>query len=81
MADGGAQGLLEAQGRGAGEPHDGGTFHHGRRITDWDQALMWQLKGEVGVISRAEGSALFEMGNTRVIAAVYGPRKRTDGLP
>ncbi|KAE8803027.1 Exosome complex component RRP41 [Hordeum vulgare] len=42
---------------------------------------MWQLKGEVGVISRADSSALFEMGNTRVIAAVYGPRERTDGLP
>ncbi|KAE8767412.1 Exosome complex component RRP41 [Hordeum vulgare] len=42
---------------------------------------MWQLKGEVGAISRADGSALFEMGNTRVIAAVYGPRERTDGLP
>ncbi|KAE8782643.1 Enolase 2 [Hordeum vulgare] len=36
---------------------------------------MRQLKGEVGVISRADGSALFEMGNTRVIAAVYGPRE------
>jgi len=34
---------------------------------------MRQLKGEVGVVSRADGSALFEMGNTRVIAAVYGP--------
>ncbi|KAE8820326.1 Exosome complex exonuclease RRP41 [Hordeum vulgare] len=55
------------------EPHDGVTFHHGRRITDWDQALMWQPKGGVGVISRADGSALFEMGNTRVIAVVYGP--------
>ncbi|KAE8775360.1 Exosome complex component RRP41 [Hordeum vulgare] len=43
--------------------------------------MMWQLKGEVGAISRADGSALFEMGNTRVIAAVYGPRERTDGLP
>ncbi|KAI5020194.1 hypothetical protein ZWY2020_045082 [Hordeum vulgare] len=36
---------------------------------------MRQLKGEVGVVSRADGSALFEMGNTRVIAAVYGPRE------
>ncbi|XP_037426131.1 exosome complex component RRP41 homolog [Triticum dicoccoides] len=38
---------------------------------------MRQLKGEVGVVSRADGSALFEMGNTRVIAAVYGPREET----
>ncbi|KAE8797615.1 Phospholipase C 3 [Hordeum vulgare] len=36
---------------------------------------MRQLKGEVGVVSRADGSALFEMGNTRVIAVVYGPRE------
>ncbi|KAK8446779.1 hypothetical protein SEVIR_9G543901v4 [Setaria viridis] len=36
---------------------------------------MRQLKGEVGVVERADGSALFEMGNTRVIAAVYGPRE------
>ncbi|RCV46538.1 hypothetical protein SETIT_9G539600v2 [Setaria italica] len=36
---------------------------------------MWLLKGEVGVVERADGSALFEMGNTRVIAAVYGPRE------
>ncbi|KAE8792068.1 putative coatomer subunit beta'-3 [Hordeum vulgare] len=36
---------------------------------------MRQLKGEVVVVSRADGSALFEMGNTRVIAAVYGPRE------
>ncbi|KAE8798400.1 putative exosome component 4 [Hordeum vulgare] len=36
---------------------------------------MRQLKGEVGVVSRADGSALFEMGNTRVIAAVYGSRE------
>ncbi|KAM3364641.1 hypothetical protein ACQJBY_014790 [Aegilops geniculata] len=35
---------------------------------DW----MRQLKGEVDIFSRADGSALFEMGNTRVIAAVYG---------
>ncbi|CAM0908770.1 unnamed protein product [Alopecurus aequalis] len=36
---------------------------------------MRQLKGEVVVVAKADGSALFEMGNTRVIAAVYGPRE------
>ncbi|EMS58290.1 Exosome complex component RRP41 [Triticum urartu] len=41
---------------------------------------MRQLKGEVGVVSRADGSALFEMGNTRVIAAVYGPREPMIGI-
>nr|CAD1823730.1 unnamed protein product [Ananas comosus var. bracteatus] len=37
---------------------------------------MRQIKGELGVVANADGySALFEMGNTRVIAAVYGPRE------
>ncbi|RAL37312.1 unnamed protein product [Cuscuta campestris] len=35
---------------------------------------MRQLRAEIGVVSRATGSASFEMGNTKVIAAVYGPR-------
>ncbi|KAG0486866.1 hypothetical protein HPP92_008961 [Vanilla planifolia] len=34
-----------------------------------------QIRGEIGVVSKADGSALFEMGNTKVIAAVYGPRE------
>ncbi|KMZ72180.1 Exosome complex component RRP41 [Zostera marina] len=33
-----------------------------------------QLCAEIGVVSKADGSAAFEMGNTRVIAAVFGPR-------
>lgn len=36
---------------------------------------MRQLRTEIGVVSRADGSASFEMGNTKVIAAVYGPRE------
>ncbi|KAE8767826.1 Exosome complex exonuclease RRP41 [Hordeum vulgare] len=36
---------------------------------------MRQLKGEVGVVSKADGSTLFEMCNTRVMVAVYGPRE------
>ncbi|KAK9757862.1 hypothetical protein RND81_01G191200 [Saponaria officinalis] len=36
---------------------------------------MRQLRAEIGTISRADGSAVFEMGNTKVIAAVYGPRE------
>ncbi|WMV11533.1 hypothetical protein MTR67_004918 [Solanum verrucosum] len=36
---------------------------------------MRQLRAEIGVVSRADGSASFEMGNTKVIAAVYGPRE------
>jgi len=33
------------------------------------------IKAEVRVLKNADGSALFELGNTKVIAAVYGPRE------
>ncbi|GAB2271781.1 Exosome complex component rrp41 [Dionaea muscipula] len=36
---------------------------------------MRQLRAEIGVVPKADGSAVFEMGNTKVIAAVYGPRE------
>ncbi|XP_047324641.1 exosome complex component RRP41 homolog [Impatiens glandulifera] len=36
---------------------------------------MRQIRAELGAVSKADGSALFEMGNTKVIAAVYGPRE------
>ncbi|KAL8114073.1 exosome complex component RRP41 homolog [Apium graveolens] len=36
---------------------------------------MRQLRAEIGIVSKADGSASFEMGNTKVIAAVYGPRE------
>ncbi|KVH97290.1 Exoribonuclease, phosphorolytic domain 1 [Cynara cardunculus var. scolymus] len=36
---------------------------------------MRQLRAEIGAVSGADGSAMFEMGNTKVIAAVYGPRE------
>ncbi|KAF3793830.1 Exosome complex component RRP41-like protein [Nymphaea thermarum] len=36
---------------------------------------MRQLRAEMGVVAKADGSAAFEMGNTKVIAAVYGPRE------
>ncbi|CAI0453184.1 unnamed protein product [Linum tenue] len=36
---------------------------------------MRQLRAEIGAVARADGSAVFEMGNTKVIAAVYGPRE------
>lgn len=42
----------------------------GRRPTE-----MRQLRAEIGNIAKADGSAVFEMGNTKVIAAVYGPRE------
>jgi exosome complex component RRP41 len=33
------------------------------------------IKAEMHVLKNADGSAYFEMGNTKVIAAVYGPRE------
>ncbi|KAJ0986222.1 hypothetical protein J5N97_004578 [Dioscorea zingiberensis] len=36
---------------------------------------MRHIRGEIGVVANADGSAMFEMGNTKVIAAVYGPRE------
>ena len=42
------------------------------------------LKMEVGVLERADGSARVEMGKTKVLAAVYGPRElhpRHDTMP
>ncbi|RVX10042.1 Exosome complex component RRP41-like [Vitis vinifera] len=36
---------------------------------------MRQIRGEIGAVAKADGSAFFEMGNTKVIAAVYGPRE------
>ncbi|KAJ4728436.1 Exosome complex component RRP41 [Melia azedarach] len=42
----------------------------GRRPTE-----MRQLRAEIGAVAKADGSAVFEMGNTKVIAAVYGPRE------
>jgi len=36
---------------------------------------MRPMKAEVGVIPNADGSAMFQMGNTIAYAAVYGPRE------
>ncbi len=33
------------------------------------------IKAEIHVLKNADGSAYFEMGNTKVIAAVYGNKK------
>ncbi|GJP35924.1 hypothetical protein CLOM_g4447 [Closterium sp. NIES-68] len=43
-----------------------------------------QLKCELGVLRSADGSASFEMGNTKVLAVVYGPHEvtnRADAVP
>ncbi|KAM7255238.1 hypothetical protein ACFE04_020479 [Oxalis oulophora] len=36
---------------------------------------MRQLRAKIGAVAKADGSAVFEVGNTKVIAAVYGPRE------
>jgi exosome complex component RRP41 len=36
---------------------------------------MREIEAKVGIIKRADGSALFKMGETIAIAAVYGPRE------
>ena len=36
---------------------------------------MRPIKAEVGVIPNADGSAMFQAGNTIAYAAVYGPRE------
>jgi len=42
----------------------------GRRLDE-----LRPIKIEVGVLSRADGSCYIEMGDNKVIAAVYGPRE------
>lgn len=49
---------------------DNGLRLDGRRSDE-----MRPIKIELGVLKNADGSALFEMGNTKVLAAVYGPRE------
>ncbi|XP_058096054.1 exosome complex component RRP41 homolog isoform X2 [Magnolia sinica] len=36
---------------------------------------MRKIRAEIDAVAKADGSAVFEMGNTKVIAAVYGPRE------
>lgn len=43
----------------------------GRKVDE----LRKPLKAEVGIIKNADGSAMFQMGNTIAVAAVYGPKK------
>lgn len=46
-----------------------GLRQDGRRAQE-----LRQLKCEIGVFERADGSATFEMGNTKVLAVVHGPK-------
>ncbi len=46
----------------------------GKRIDGRAIDEMREVDARIGVISRADGSAMFRFGNTIAIAAVYGPR-------
>ncbi|HIQ50284.1 MAG TPA: exosome complex exonuclease Rrp41 [Nanoarchaeota archaeon] len=46
----------------------------GKRLDGRDLEEMREIEAKIGVISRADGSAMFRFGNTVAIAAVYGPR-------
>jgi|UniRef100_A0A7J2T9Q5 ribosomal RNA-processing protein RRP41/SKI6 (EC 3.1.13.-) len=48
---------------------------NGKRIDGRKPQDLRQIRMEVGVLKNADGSALVEMGNTKVLAAVYGPRE------
>jgi len=46
----------------------------GKRIDGRDKDEMRETKMEADVLSEADGSAMVEVGNTRVIASVFGPQ-------
>jgi exosome complex component RRP41 len=48
---------------------------NGKRIDGREPQDLRQIRMDVGVLKNADGSALVEMGNTKVLAAVYGPRE------
>jgi exosome complex component RRP41 len=47
----------------------------GKRIDGRKPDELRSIKIELGVLKNADGSAIFEMGNTKAIAAVYGPKE------
>ncbi|XP_050366182.1 exosome complex component RRP41 homolog [Argentina anserina] len=47
----------------------------GLRLDGCRPMEMRQIRAEMGVVAKADGSAMFEMGSTKVVAAVYGPRE------
>lgn len=46
----------------------------GKRLDGRTPEQIREMEAKIGVISRADGSAMFRFGNTVAIAAVYGPR-------
>ncbi|MEL9939892.1 MAG: exosome complex exonuclease Rrp41 [Ignisphaera sp.] len=47
----------------------------GKRVDGRTPSDLRPIKMEVGVLRNADGSAIVEIGNTKVLAAVYGPRE------
>lgn len=47
----------------------------GKRIDGRTPSDLRPIRMEVGVLRNADGSAIVEIGNTKVLAAVYGPRE------
>lgn len=50
----------------------------GLRIDGRRTSEVRKIRCALGALSRADGSAYYEQGNTRVLAAVYGPREPTN---
>lgn len=46
----------------------------GKRVDGREKGEMRETKMEAGVLTEADGSAMVEVGNTRVIASVFGPQ-------
>lgn len=66
------------RGRGAGAPEF--ISLDGLRLDGRRPHEVRKIRAALGALARADGSAYFEMGNTCVLAAVYGPRDaRADG--
>jgi exosome complex component RRP41 len=40
-----------------------------------------RIDAKMGVVSKADGSALFRQGNTQVLATIYGPKEVHDASP
>lgn len=51
-----------------------------KRIDGRKNDELRQMEAKVGVVKRATGSAMFKIGNTIAIAAVYGPRELYPGF-
>lgn len=67
-----------------GGKSDKPLFVDGKRIDGRKPDEFRPIKMEVGILDRADGSARVELGKTKVIAGVYGPREmhpRHDTMP